>query len=703
MPESISRVVRAQALNIGPLPVSRHLFSCRLCWHITLVVFGLILAVESAILIPSATRFRDTEIARLAHAAQLTVEPVLLLSRGLETRGLLTRDLAPLVSMYGIETIAIFRANGERVTSVGATPSPEFAASAGRVAQTIANNLGGAKLEVAWKSDAPGSPIAVVRIDSGGISSDLVSYLLRISGLVALIVLVVTAGTMLVLHRWVLRPLLHLRYSALAAGVSPDRADAFMVKTTRRDELGELIAAHNALLERVAASKRRDHEIAEERTRFLTRHDPLTRLPNRTALIEHVDGLARVRGDTAHRVSLLLIELAQFSTLQASAGPRRCDDLLGQIAAKLRRAAPREFAAHFGGEHFALINDTLGCDAIGVSRLAEAVLLETAGAIDLGDGYSVSPQLRIGIARSEGQRLDGRTLLNQAELALAGTRASDDAHYLFYSAQLAEASRERQSLARDLKQAIAAGELYPVFQPKMALTAEGGTTIAGAEVLLRWHHATRGMVPPDVFIALAESNGLIAPIGEQVLRAAAKALRGMLDRHGWAPLLAVNLSAQQFADAALVSQISAILTEAQVPAHLLELEITETAAMKDAARTASTLAALRAIGVRVAIDDFGTGYSSLSYLRCFAVDAIKIDKSFVDDIGTDANAEAVCDAILRLGKSLRTKIVAEGVENSAQLEFLRARRCDEVQGYFFSKPLPLDIFEKEWVALRTAA
>ena len=227
--------------------------------------------------------------------------------------------------------------------------------------------------------------------------------------------------------------------------------------------------------------------------------------------------------------------------------------------------------------------------------------------------------------------------------------------------------------------------------------------IAGAEVLLRWKHATRGMVPPDVFIALAESTGLMKPIGELVLRAAGQALRGMLDRHGWAPPLAVNLAAQQFADPELVQQVSQVLLAANIPAQLLELEITETAAMKDAARTTATLAALRAVGVRVAIDDFGTGYSSLSYLCRFAVDAIKIDKSFVDDIGVDANAEAICDAILRLGKSLNTKIVAEGVENAGQLEFMRARRCDEVQGYFFSKPLPLDVFERDWVSVRAVA
>lgn len=686
--------------------------ACRLCWRITLVVFGLILVVESAILIPSALRFKDNAIERLAHAAQLTVEPVLMLGRGLNSRGLLTRDLAPLVNMYGIKGIAIYQTDGELATSVGIAPpgfpgDPLALATLGRIARKVAQVDDGASLDVAWNSDAPGSPVAVVRIDAGAVPGDLAAYLLRIGGLVALIVLVVTAGTMLVLYRWVLRTLLQLRDSALAAGRAPDRATDFLLTFTRRDELGELIAAHNAMLERVAESKFRDREVAEERTRFLTRHDPLTRLPNRLALIEYVDGLAGLHAESGHKVSLLLIEVAQFSVVCTGIGAERCDDLLGQMSARLHRAAPQQFIAHFGGERFALVNDTLGCDVMGISLLAETLLRDVGGGYnvsgDAGGMNGVSLVLRIGIAQSTGEAADGRALLSHAELALDGATESEGSHYCFYSARLAEASRERQSLARDLKLAIDAGDLYPVFQPKMAVAPDGGAALAGAEVLLRWNHATRGMVPPDVFIELAESTGLIAPIGDLVLRAAAQVIRGLLDRHGWAPPLAVNLSAQQFADSGLVSQITQVLAKARIPAHLLELEITETAAMKDAARTAQTLEALRAIGVRVAIDDFGTGYSSLSYLRRFAVDSIKIDKSFVDDIGADANAEAVCDAILRLGKSLHTKIVAEGVENSRQLEFLRARRCDEVQGYLFSKPLPLDVFEKDWIAVRAVA
>lgn len=678
----------------------QNLFACRLCWRVTLVVFGLILAVESVILIPSAARFKATEFERLSHAAQLAVEPVLMLSRGLFTPGLLTRDLAPLVSQYGIGSIAVYRAAGELVTAVGSGQPPGYPAHSvglSRMAATVAHTEDGGQIDVAWQSNAPGAPIAVVRMDSSQVPQDLSAYLLRIGGLVALIVLVVTAGTMIVLHRWVLLPLLQLRDSAMAAGAAPDRADDFTVHSTQSHEMGELVAAHNAMLQRVADSKRRDHEVAQERMWFLTRHDPLTRLPNRAALIEHVDGLARLRPEPDCHVSVLLIDLAQFSVLNASFGTQRCDDLLGQFSERLRRAVPREFIAHFGGGRFALVNDALQCDANGISRLAESLLHEAGGSYDLGGGHALSLVLRIGIARSDGAALDGRTLLNQAELALAGATESDGAHYSFFSAQLAEASRARQSLARDLKQAIGNGELFPVFQPKMALTPDGAE-MAGAELLLRWNHPTRGMVPASEFIALAESTGLMAPIGEQVLRTAARTVRSLLDRHGWSPPIAVNLSAQQFADPVLVEQVTRVLTGEGIPARLLELEITETAAMKDAARTAAVLEALRATGVRVAIDDFGTGYSSLSYLRRFAVDAIKIDKSFVDDIGTDTNAEAVCDAILRLGRSLHTKIVAEGVENHRQLEFLRARRCDEVQGYFFSKPLPLEVFEREWVA-----
>ena len=226
---------------------------------------------------------------------------------------------------------------------------------------------------------------------------------------------------------------------------------------------------------------------------------------------------------------------------------------------------------------------------------------------------------------------------------------------------------------------------------------------AGAELLLRWRHPVRGEVGPAQFIPLAESNGLILPIGAHVL-AGACVLAGQWRSRGLrAPRLAVNLSAQQFARPELLREIEAALSRADVAADALELEVTETAAMRDAARAATTIAGMRALGVHVSIDDFGTGHSSLSYLRRFAVDAIKIDKSFVDDIGRDGNAEAICDAILNLGHSLGTRVVAEGVENEMQAAFLRQRGCDEVQGYLYGRPVPAAEFERLYLRETVAA
>ena len=299
--------------------------------------------------------------------------------------------------------------------------------------------------------------------------------------------------------------------------------------------------------------------------------------------------------------------------------------------------------------------------------------------------------------------IDAPALLGQAEFALSRTRVEDSGEYQFFSAGLAEEARERQSLARDLERAIGSGELFPVYQPKLSLASGGGTKVMAAETLLRWTSGTRGAVSPGRFIPLAEANGLIVPIGDFVLQAACAQMRDWLDRHGWSPRLAVNLSAQQFSLPDLKDRLARVLSHYRLSPSMLEVEITETAVMRDVASTAETLAALRRLGVHVSIDDFGSGYSSLLYLHKFAVDAIKIDRSFVESIGVDQQGEAICDAVLRLGQALGTRVIAEGVETEAQLDFLRRRRCDEVQGYLIGKPVVAAEFERAWIAERAAA
>lgn len=660
----------------------RELFGCRLCWRVTLAVFALILVVESAILIPSAQRFERTELDRLADQAVIAIEPVLLVGGALRGGSAPSQEMAALVGQYRLAGLALYGGDGSPLLRVGEHEGLSYAQSiakiAGMMAERVGRSVDGKRTDVAWRSGRAGEPLVLARLDSGHIRGELVSYLLRIGGLVAIIVLVVTAGTMLVLHFTVLRPLLALRKSALAAGTDPDHADRYAVGTKRRDEMGDVIHAHDAMLERVADSKRRDRAISEERARFLSHHDPLTGLPNRAALIEFLERCPGLEDGERH-ASLFLINLRRFREMNAGAMPQRGDELLRRLAAMLKRTVPvGDFAAHLGADRFAVAR-VRGADGNDV-EYAEQILRAVKQACESGGAEAL--RVRIGIASAPMHALDALALLGQAEFALSRTQAEDSGEYQFFSAQLAGEASERQALVRDLSRALQAGELYPVYQPKMSLGIAAGPNVAGAEVLLRWRSATRGVVSPAVFIPLAEATGLIVPIGDFVLRAACAQTRAWLDRHGWAPRLAVNLSARQFSLPDLKQRLEDALAEQRLSPSMLEVEITETAAMRDVASTAETLTALRGLGVHVSIDDFGSGYSSLIYLHRFAVDAIKIDRSFVESIGTDHHGEAICDAVLRLGQALGTRVVAEGVETEAQLDFLRRRLRAELVRQF---------------------
>lgn len=682
---------------MGPLSRLLDAARCRLCWRITLAVFGLILVVESAILVPTAQRFVQGELDRLANHAVIALEPALLV--GGESR---LSEFGAMVGQYNLAGIALYGRDGRPILRAGEHGSLEYtedlSRAAGMMAERIGRSVDGRRVDVAWRSGRAGEPLVIARLDASHVRGELWAYLLRIGGLVAIIVLVVTAGTMLVLHFGVLRPLLALRRSSLAAGADPGRAECYAVGSTRRDEMGDVIRAHDAMLEGIAGAKRRDQAIAEERARYLSHHEPLTGLPNRTALIEYLERSRSVEAADRH-VSLMLVNLLRFRELNASAGTRRGDEILKRLAAKLKRAVNAgDFVAHLGADRFAVAR--IRADAEGDAAYAEQILrvIKTACA----DG-GTAPRVRLGIASVRAADLDAPALLVQAEFALARTGAEDSGEYQFFSADLAREADDRQRLARDLEQALAAGELFPVYQPKMSLVGAGASRIAGAETLLRWTSPTRGVVSPGRFIPLAETTGLIVPIGDFVLRAACAQMRAWLDRHGWSPRLAVNLSAQQFSLPDLQARLERALSEQRLAPDLLEVEITETAAMRDVASTAETLAALRRLGVHVSIDDFGSGYSSLIYLHRFAVDAIKIDRSFVESIGADHQGEAICDAVLRLGQALGTRVVAEGVETEQQLDFLRRRRCDEVQGYLIGKPVSALAFERTWIAARAAA
>jgi diguanylate cyclase (GGDEF)-like protein len=681
----------------------RELLGCRLCWRVTMAVFALILVVESVILIPSAQRFERTELDRLADHAVIAIEPVLLVGGALGGGKAPPREVAALVGQYRLAGLALYGRDGAPLLRVGEHDGLEYSEDIAKLAGMMAGFVGrtadGRRMDVAWRSSRAGEPVVLARLDASHVRDALISYLTRIGALVAIIVLVVTAGTMLVLHVGVLRPLLALRASARAAGADPGRAERHIVGSQRRDEMGDVLRAHDGMLRRVADCMRQERSVAEERARYLSHHEQLTGMPNRAALIEQL-GRWRALGQGNRQASLFLLNLRQFRDFNASAGTRRGDDLLRRLAAALTRTvASGDFVAHLGADRFAIarVSDDAEGDAGYAERLVRAARESCAG------GGADAIRACVGIAGAPVGELDGPALLSQAEFALSRTRAEDSGTYQFFSARLAREASERQRLARDLERAIDAGELFPVYQPKLSLAGGSPSRIASAETLLRWTSPVHGSVSPGRFIPLAETTGLIVPIGDFVLHAACAQMRAWLDRHGRSPRLAVNLSAQQFSLPDLKQRLERALAGHRLAPSMLEVEITETAAMRDVASTAETLAALRDLGVHVSIDDFGSGYSSLIYLHRFAVDAIKIDRSFVESIGVDHHGEAICDAVLRLGQALGTRVVAEGVESEAQLDFLRRRRCDEVQGYLVGSPVCADDFEKAWIAQRAVA
>jgi EAL domain-containing protein (putative c-di-GMP-specific phosphodiesterase class I) len=304
-------------------------------------------------------------------------------------------------------------------------------------------------------------------------------------------------------------------------------------------------------------------------------------------------------------------------------------------------------------------------------------------------GHEIVVSLSIGISLYPQDGADASALLKNADAAMYRAKDQGRNGYQYYSDEMTAAGLERLELESELCQALQRAELRVHYQPQVDL-ASG--RVVGAEALVRWQHPTRGLVPPALFIPMAEDNGMIGQIGAWVLDTACADARAW-QLAGLPPLrVAVNVSGRQIGNDHVVDKVAAALARSGLAPQFLEVEVTESVVMQDAARAISTLHALQAMGVTLAIDDFGTGYSSLSYLKHFPINKLKIDKSFVDGLEEAAGDAAIAVAIIAMAHSLGHTVIAEGVETEAQVEFLRAHGCDEIQGYFFSRPLPREQF-----------
>ena len=423
---------------------------------------------------------------------------------------------------------------------------------------------------------------------------------------------------------------------------------------------------------------------AEEQITRLAYHDPLTGLPNRLLFGDRLDMAVAHAHRHGHRLAVLFLDLDRFKAINDSMGHSQGDLLLRTVAERLKGCLREgDTVARLGGDEFILLLPDVN-RVVDVAKIASKLLDTVRQPVELADReFYVSASMGISLYPADG--LDAEVLIKNADTAMYRAKEQGRDGYQLYTPAMNASALERLAIENGLRKALAQDALDVHYQPVIDL-ASG--RIHGVEALLRWRRK-EGMVSPDEFIPVAELTGLIVPIGPWVLRRACARVKAWQARH---PGLcaSVNLSARQFQQADLVEQITTVLAETGFDARCLDLEITESNAMQNAETTAATLSELKALGVQLSIDDFGVGYSSLSYLKRLPIDTLKIDRSFVRDVTTDPDDAAIAMAVIDMAHALKLKVVAEGVETPEQLAFLARHKCDRMQGYLFSAPLPPD-------------
>ena len=421
-------------------------------------------------------------------------------------------------------------------------------------------------------------------------------------------------------------------------------------------------------------------QAAQEQISHMARHDALTNLPNRTLFREQLEKALRL-AKRSDQLAVLCLDLDHFKDINDSLGHPVGDALLKEVARRLGECVTEhDTVARLGGDEFAIVQFCSDCEPSAVALLASHVVEQVSAPYEIaGHQLVIGVSIGISLAPEDGKNPD--ELLKKADLALYRAKEDGRGTYRFFETGMDARAQARRLLELDLRAALQREEFEVYYQPIRDVAKD---VVVAFEALVRWNHSLRGMISPVNFIPLAEETGLIVPLGDWVLRQAC------MDAAGWSQdvCVAVNLSPVQFKNPNLVSTVKEALKASGLPAHRLELEITELVLLQNSEATLSVLHELRGFGVRISLDDFGTGYSSLSYLRSFPFDKIKIDRSFVSELATRDDSMAIVRAVTGLGKSLGIVTTAEGVETDAQFDLLRQEGCTQAQGYLFSRPRP---------------
>ncbi|MEZ4483428.1 MAG: EAL domain-containing protein [Syntrophotaleaceae bacterium] len=471
--------------------------------------------------------------------------------------------------------------------------------------------------------------------------------------------------------------------------VSKERNYKRRVKMERHDELGSLIDDFNEMLVQI---EMRDQELRSKQKRldYLAHHDTLTDLPNRLLFHDRLHHAIAKASRMRQKLALLFLDLDRFKNINDSLGHEMGDRVLQHVANRLLSIIRvSDTLARLGGDEFviALEQDT---DSRDISIVAQKIIdtLSSAFHINRNELY-ITTSIGISLYPANGETTE--SLMKAADVAMYRAKEKGRNNFQFFTEDMNERAHEALFLENNLRKAINNRELVLHYQPQVEISTGKMT---GMEALVRWEHPQLGLIPPDKFIPMAEETGLIIPLGQWVIKAACQQ-NLFWQQAGYPPFkVAVNISPRQFRHGHLIDSVTEALRESGLAANWLELEITENLLVEDIEETISLMDSLNGMGVSLAIDDFGTGYSSMSYLHRFPLSKLKIDRSFIQNIGSRNGNHAIVEAIIALARALNLEVIAEGIENQSQVAFLEERGCRYGQGFHFSRPIPSGVFEQ---------
>ncbi|MEL4429443.1 putative bifunctional diguanylate cyclase/phosphodiesterase [Shewanella mangrovisoli] len=499
--------------------------------------------------------------------------------------------------------------------------------------------------------------------------------------------LLLTLVLSVVFHRFLTQPI--ARISEAIDKISPDSPDENLLPMSnahKDDELGLVTSKFNQILIQFSQT--------QSKLRKMATRDPLTGLPNRTLLLETI--AVTIQRSRVHKSSfaLMFIDLDRFKNINDSLGHALGDQFLARIARILERVVgDKGSVSRLGGDEFVILADSVHSPDQ-AADFVDKLLVQLNVPIQLNE-HAIHPAASIGISIYPEDGNSAEDLIRHADIAMYSAKAAGSNQWAFFKQQMTERAAVRLRTEASLHDALKNNEFLLYFQPKLDLQTG---KITACEALIRWHKDGR-LISPISFIPVAEETGIIIPIGRWVIEQSCRVLRDWQKKYNFAIPIAINVASQQFADASLVSDIKQMALRYQIQPELLEIEITETSLMNDIELAINKLEQLKSAGFGIAVDDFGTGYSSLSYLRHLPITTMKIDRCFVSDLPGDS---AIASTILMLGKQLNLTIVAEGIENEMQLDWLKRNQCQIGQGFYFSQPLPQAEFEALYIANQTA-